>query len=108
MNDQAFKTLEYDQLRTLMRRNAQTVMGQLKVDQITPLDSRVQLQEELRAVAECVLLRSRGVAWSFAELADVTATLALLGVEGTTLEPLDLLAIARLCEQALSARASIV
>jgi DNA mismatch repair protein MutS2 len=108
MNEQAFTILEYHELRALIRRGAQTPMGRARVDTLRPLASVVELEKELAAVAECVDLRKRGGAWTFSELGDPGEKLALLRVEGTTLEPTAILEIRSLCDQAMSARASIL
>lgn len=108
MNDQTFKTLEYDQLRTLLMRAAQTPMGKARLDALTPFAELEALREALIAVSECVQLRNRGVSWSFADLPDPTNEISLLRVVGATLEPIAILEIARLCELAMSARASIL
>src|SRR3982751_4769823 len=100
MNDQAFGTLEYDELRALLRRSAQTPMGRARVDALTPIEGVMPLRRALRAVTECVELRQRGVHWSFSEMADPSEALARLNIEGAILEPLALLELARLCEQA--------
>jgi DNA mismatch repair protein MutS2 len=107
MNDQAFATLEYEDLRALVRRYAQTPMGGALVDELAPLESVAEVRRALRAVSECVELRARGVRWSFGELSDPKDALARLRVEGTILEPLALLELARLCEQAADARAAV-
>lgn len=108
MDEQAFTILEYHELRALIRRGAQTPMGQERVDALRPLASIAELKKELAAVAECVDLRKRGGAWTFSELGDPGEKLALLQVEGATLEPTAMLEIKSLCDQAMSARASIL
>ncbi|HEY0547447.1 MAG TPA: Smr/MutS family protein [Pyrinomonadaceae bacterium] len=108
MHDQAFTTLEYQALRALLRRGAQTPMGRALVERLAPFEDRRELGQALRAVSEAVELRQRGLNWSFSELADPTDALALLHIEGATLEPLAMLELARLCEQALAARAVIL
>ena len=108
MNDQAFTTLEFHHLRELIRRGAQTESGRSRIEQIAPLENLSELQRELTALAECVGLRNRGVAWSFSELTDPRESISLLRVEGSALDPNAILQLARLCEQALSARASIL
>ena len=108
MNDQAFNTLEYQQLLALIRRNAQTEAGQARVETLSPAPSEAQLQRELAALAECVMLRARGVNWSFSGFSNPAETIARLHVEGATLDPLAILQTARLCEQAMSARAAIL
>jgi DNA mismatch repair protein MutS2 len=108
MNEQAFTTLEYGSLRALVRRGAQTEMGRARVDALVPFDSREELRRSLRALAESIELRRRGLSWSFTELSDPRDALALLRIEGATLEPLTILELGRLCEQAQSARAIIL
>ena len=108
MHDQAFQILEYHQLRALIRRGAQTPMGQALVDQLQPLQQPAALEQALRAVAETVHLRSRGGSWTFGELADPAEKLALLRVENTILEPAAMLELKSLCDQAMSARASVL
>lgn len=108
MNDQAFNTLEYQQLLALIRRNAQTEAGQARVETLSPATSEAQLQRELAALSECVTLRARGVNWSFSGFSNPAETIARLHVEGATLDPLAILQTARLCEQAMSARAAIL
>jgi len=108
VNNQAFKTLEYPQLLVLLRRNAQTEGGKRRVDQLVPIATLGQLRHELTLLTECVSLRNRGLNWAFSEFADPAEILALLRIEGAALQPLSILEIARLCEQALSVRATIL
>ncbi len=107
MNEQAFGVLEYEGLRALVRRGAQTPMGRARADALAPLSDRARLQRALDAVAECLELRRRGAGWSFSELADPTDALTRLRIEGAVLEPLALLELARLCDQVGEARAHI-
>ncbi|MDT5295544.1 MAG: mismatch repair protein MutS2 [Acidobacteriota bacterium] len=107
MNDQAFATLEYEGLRALVRRYAQTPTGRARAEGLAPLASIEEVRRALRAVSECAEMRARGVRLSFSELADPSEALARLTIEGTMLEPLTLLELARLCEQAADARAAI-
>lgn len=100
--------MEYDRLRALIRRGAQTPMGRERALALSPIEDLLKLRHELGAVAECVELKHRGVSWSFSEMADPAEALARLRIEGATLEPLAILELGRLCEQALSARASIL
>ncbi|HSS22273.1 MAG TPA: Smr/MutS family protein [Pyrinomonadaceae bacterium] len=108
MHDQAFAILEYDDLRALIRRGAQTPMGQARVTALRPLADAVELSERLAAVAECVHLRKRGGAWTFNSLGDPTEKFGLLRVEGAVFEPAAMLEIKSLCDQGMSARASIL
>lgn len=108
MNDQAFTTLEYPHLRGLIKREAQTESGKLRAEMLEPIADYSQLQNELSALAECITLHNRGVIWSFSDFSDPRESISRLRVEGTALEPADILQLSRLCEQALSARASIL
>jgi DNA mismatch repair protein MutS2 len=107
MNEQAFATLEYEGLRALVRRFAQTAMGRARAEELAPLDSPMETRRVLRGVGECVELRARGARWSFSELEDPKNSLARLRIEGAILEPLVLLELARLCEQAADARSAV-
>ena len=108
MNEQAFTTLEYPQLRELVKRGAQTENGRARIQQLQPATELFQLKHDLAALSECVALRNRGVNWSFGELQDPAESLSLLRVEGAALDPGALLQLSRLCEQALQARAAIL
>src|SRR5215212_5251594 len=107
MNDQAFGTLEYEGARALVRRYAQTPVGRARAEALEPLSSLEEVRRALRAVSECLELRARGARWSFSELDDPSEALARLRIGGTILEPLVLLELARLCEQAADARAAV-
>jgi DNA mismatch repair protein MutS2 len=108
MNPQAFETLEFYSLCTLVRRGAQTDIGRARIDTLRPLDDLRQLQHALSAVTESLELRQRGTRLSFDGIADTTDSISRLRIEGTALDPLALLDLARLCEQAMDARAAIV
>jgi DNA mismatch repair protein MutS2 len=108
LNTQAFTTLEYQHLLGLIKRNAQTEPGQRRVESLAPIDDVSELRRELSALAECVILRNRGVNWHFSGLTDPAETIARLRVEGASLDPVAILQTARLCEQAISARDAIL
>ncbi|MEK6282150.1 MAG: Smr/MutS family protein [Acidobacteriota bacterium] len=108
MQDQAFTILEYPELRALIRRGAQTPMGRVRVDALRPLGTFAELRIQLAALAEAVALRKRGAAWTFSELGDPSAKIALLRVDGTMLDATAILELKALSEQAMSARSSIL
>ena len=107
MNEQAFAALQYDELRKLVRRAAQTSAGRARVDALEPLASLIEVRNALRSVAECRLLRERGAGWSFADLDDPGEPLARLRIEGATLDGASLLALAGVCEAAGAARSAV-
>jgi DNA mismatch repair protein MutS2 len=108
MNEQAFNTLEYDALRALVRKGAQTPMGRELIDEVAPFEDPNALGKALNAVSEAISLRQKGLRWSFSELADPSEALSLLNIEGASIQPLAMLELARLCEQSLAARAVIL
>ncbi|HYV84096.1 MAG TPA: endonuclease MutS2 [Pyrinomonadaceae bacterium] len=108
MNKQAFTTLEYQHLLELIKRNAQTEAGQRRVETLSPIDDASELRHVLAALAECVRLRARGVKWYFNGLTEPSESIGRLRVEGASLDPLAILQTARLCDQAMSARAAIL
>jgi DNA mismatch repair protein MutS2 len=107
MNDSTFSALEYGSLRQLLARYAQTPMGRGRLENLAPLTDRLELQRQLDAVAEAVYLQENDKTWRFSELPDLENAIAMLRVKGTNLEPLVIVSLARLCEQAFAARAVI-
>src|SRR5439155_8437221 len=107
MNSQAFDILEFDSLRALVRRAAETEMGRGRVDELAPISDLDELRRALRAAAEAIELRERVGRFSFDGISDPTGSISRLKVEGTALEPLALLDLAKLCERAFDARGAI-
>jgi DNA mismatch repair protein MutS2 len=101
---QSLTTLEYGKLLALVARYAQTPMGKSRLENLQPLTSRVELDRELQAASEMISLAQRDVNWSFSELPDPSDAIAVLRIKNATLDPLSLLEITRLCNQALFAR----
>src|SRR5438105_10779533 len=108
MDNQAFTILEFDSLRSLVRRYAQTDMGRARIDAIAPIDDRGELRLALAAIGEGVQLRAQGVRWSFEGVADPNESISRLRIEGAALDALALLDLARLCDRAMDARGSIL
>lgn len=108
MNNHAFATLEFDSLRTLVRRWAQTDIGRARIELLSPIDDLEELRRALRAVAESAELRQRGARLSFDGVEDPTDKISRLKIEGTALEPLAILNLTHLCERAIDARAAIL
>jgi DNA mismatch repair protein MutS2 len=108
MNNQAFAILEFDSLRALLRRGAQTHDGRARIDALAPIADPDELQHALRLVGEFVELRQRGGRLSFEGIADSSDSISRLRIEGTALDPLAILDLARLCERSMDARAAIL
>jgi DNA mismatch repair protein MutS2 len=101
---QSLTTLEYGKLLALVARYAQTPMGKSRLENLQPLTSRAELDANLQAAAEMISLAQRDVNWSFSELPDPSDAIAVLRIRNAKLDPLSLLEITRLCNQALFAR----
>src|SRR3989442_14412794 len=108
MITQAFNILEFDALRALVRRGVQTDTGRERIDRLGPLSDIDELQGELGGVAEMIELRRRGARLSFDAITDPTDSISRLKIEGTALEPIAILSLARLCERAMDARGAIL
>jgi DNA mismatch repair protein MutS2 len=108
MNNQAFATLEFNSLCKLLQRGAQTEMGWARIDALAPIDEVYQVQRALRETAECIELRQRGGRLSFDGIADPADSISRLRIEGTALDPLAILDLARLCERGMYAREAIL
>src|SRR5689334_5694268 len=108
MNSQAFAILEFDQLRRLVRRHAQTEIGRARVDALEPFDHSTDLSNALAETAEAIEMQARGARFSFGDVTDTSESIARLKIEGTALEPLAMLDLVRLSNAALDARSAIL
>ncbi len=104
---QSLITLEYGKMLTLVARYAQTPMGRDALEDLQPLTDRRLLENDLRAIGETIALAQKDVNWSFSEIFEPSDAIAVLKIQNATLEPLALLEITRLCNQALFARSAI-
>ncbi len=102
------ETLEYKKLCQLIARYAQTPTGKARIENLAPINSRLELEKDLRAIAETILLNEeKQVSWSFSGLEDPSNAIAILRIKNATLEPTILLELTRVCNQALFARSAI-
>ena len=104
---QSLTTLEYGKLLALVARNAQTTMGKARLETLQPLTNRLELERDLRAIAETFALGEKQITWRFSELPDPSDAVAVLKIQNVTLDPTSLLEITRLCNQALFTRSVI-
>jgi DNA mismatch repair protein MutS2 len=107
MNESTFSALEYNTMRQMLARYAQTPMGRARLENLAPLADRLKLQRQLDAVSEALYLKENDKTWRFTELPDLENAVAMLRVRGANLEPLVIVSLARLCEQAFATRAVI-
>ena len=108
MNNFSLATLEYEKMLALVASHAQTPMGENRFADLRPLTSRLELEKELKAIAETILLNEeKQVSWSFSGLEDPSDAVAILRIKGATLEPTLMLEVSRVCNQALFARSAV-
>ncbi|MGD9587719.1 MAG: endonuclease MutS2 [Pyrinomonadaceae bacterium] len=104
----SLETLEYERLLELAARNAQTPMGIERFAGLRPKTSRIELDADLAAISETIVLNEeKQVTWSFSGIEDPADAVAILRIKNAALEPNLLLELARVCSQALFARSSI-
>ncbi len=108
MNNFSLATLEYEKMLALVAHHAQTPMGENRFADLRPFVSRRELEKELKAISETILLNEeKQVSWSFSGLEDPSDAVAILRIKGATLEPTRMLEVSRVCNQALFARSAI-
>ena len=104
----SLNTLEYNSLLSLIARYAQTPMGKHLLEDLQPLTSRVTLERDLKTITETIKLNEeKQVIWNFSDIFEPFEAIAILKIKNATLEPLVLLELTRLCNQALFARSII-
>ena len=104
----SLETLEFTRLLELVSRHAQTPMGTARLARLRPLENRRELNDALAAIIETIVLNEeKQASWSFSDLDDPSAAIAVLKIKNASLEPNRMLEIARVCSQALFARSSI-
>ncbi len=104
----SLETLEYQKLLELVSRHAQTPMGEARFADLRPKTSRNELETDLAAISETVVLNcEKQVSWSFSGLEDPGNAVAILKIKNATLEPHRLLELSRVCKQVIFARSSI-
>src|ERR1051325_4862472 len=108
MNSQAFAILEFDQLRQLVRRHAQTEMARVRIEALQPFDDFASLQRALQEAAEMIEARRSGARFSFQDISDPGESISRLRIAGTALEPTAMLDLVRLCNAALDARSALL
>lgn len=104
MDDRTFKTLELDALVALLARHVQSPLGRKRALALLPSNDPVQINRELDRTTECVDYFDTGGAFGLGEISDPQPSLAQLHVEGTILEPLQILALQSLVSTGMGLR----
>ena len=96
MNDRTYGTLELGDFLTLAARHVQTIPGRQRMLQLRPSVSRSDIQRELDLANECVDFLSVNGNFGLAGIEDPAPILAHLQIEGTRLEPKQILALEKI------------
>lgn len=104
MDERTFKTLELDSLVAMLARHVQSPLGRKLALALLPSNDRNLINRELDRTTECVDYMETGGAFGLGEIQDPQASLEQLHVEGTILEPLQILAIQSLVSTGMGLR----
>ncbi|MDM7996083.1 MAG: endonuclease MutS2 [Acidobacteriota bacterium] len=96
MDERTFETLELRDLIELAARHVQTAPGRHRMLRLRPSGSRADVARELEITSECAqFLNTRG-RFGLSGIEEIDPIMAQLHIEGTRLEPKQILAIERL------------
>jgi len=93
MDERTFKTLELDALVNLLARHVQTPLGRRRARALAPMADRERVNHELDLTTECAGYLTTGGAFGLGEVVDPESSLAQLRIEGTSLDPQQIIAL---------------
>jgi DNA mismatch repair protein MutS2 len=104
MDERTFKTLELDSLVAMLARHVQSPLGRKLALALLPSNDRNQIDRELDRTSECVDFFETGGAFGLGEVSDPQPSLEQLHIEGTILEPLQILSLQSLVSTGMGLR----
>lgn len=104
MDERTFNTLELGALVSLLARHVQSPLGRKRVQSLAPVADFDQISRELDRTTECTDYLSTGGTFGLAEITDPQHALDVLQVEGTTLDPHQILALQSLVSTGMNLR----
>src|SRR5215470_4605054 len=104
MDERTFKTLELDALIALLARHVQSPLGRKRALALMPSTNRDEVNRALDLTTECSDYLTTGGAFGLGEITDPSDSLAELQVEGTSLDPHQILALQRLTSVGMDLR----
>jgi DNA mismatch repair protein MutS2 len=96
MDNRTFETLELNALIELAARYVQTPPGRLRMLRLRPSTSRPEILSGLQMTGECITFLNTKGKFGLSGIEDPEPILAQLHIEGTSLEPRQILALERL------------
>ncbi|MFY9607249.1 MAG: Smr/MutS family protein [Blastocatellia bacterium] len=107
MEERTFKTLELEALINLLAGQVQSPLGRNRAISLLPSTDRDHINRELDTTTECVEYRATGGGFGVTDIADPEQSLSELKVEGTSLDPLQILALSRVVAVGMDARGQL-
>ncbi len=104
MDERTFKTLDLEALVALLARHVQTPLGRKRVLALVPSTDRDHINCELDRTTECAGYLATGGSFGLSDVADPEDSLTELQIAGTSLEPLQILALQRLAAAGMDVR----
>src|SRR5262249_25560811 len=104
MDDRTFKTLDLEALVALLARHVQTPLGRRRALALLPSTDREQITVDLDRTTECANYLLTGGTFGLSDVEDPEDSLSELHVAGTSLEPLQILALQRLISAGMDVR----
>ena len=104
MDERTFKTLDLESLVALLARHVQTPLGRKRALALLPSTDREQIIIDLDRTTECANYLATGGTFGLSDIEDPEEALSELHVAGTSLEPLQILALQRLISAGMDVR----
>jgi DNA mismatch repair protein MutS2 len=104
MDTRTFKTLELEELKTLLAGHVQSPLGRARALSLLPSVDRDHIELMLRLTTECVDYFATGGAFGLGDVSDPSQALAQLGIAGTSLDPHEILSLQRIVSVGVEVR----
>jgi DNA mismatch repair protein MutS2 len=105
MDSRTFEALELGSLIELLARHVQTPLGRKRILELQPSTNRDEILEAIGTTTEALAYLKTAGGFGMGGIEDPEPALAQLAVEGTTLDPLQILLLERLITVSLGLRA---
>jgi DNA mismatch repair protein MutS2 len=104
MDERTFRTLELDGLVALLARHVQTPLGRKRALALLPTTDAMVINQALNLTTEAADYLATGGAFGLGDIADPSGSLAELQVQGTSLDPHQILALQALIANGMDLR----
>ena len=104
MDERTFKTLELEALVALLARHVQTPLGRKRALALMPMTDAERINQALDLTTECADYLTTGGAFGLGDIIDPANSLAELHVQGTSLDPQQILALQALIASGIDLR----